>query len=159
MPPGPELLRRLLRTKDRMDRAPDEAWPIHRLARVSATSDAHFARSFKQAFGAPPHRYLLARRIERAVALLRETDLSVTEIALRTGWKSLGTFGRIFRDITGENPGNVRARERPLRLAREPMPECIARAARRPDLKTAVSEKRRERASRTMQVRSEETSP
>jgi transcriptional regulator GlxA family with amidase domain len=60
---------------------------------VSGVSEAHFARSFKQAFGVPPHRYLLTRRIERAAALLRETDLPVTEIAFQTGWGSLGTFG------------------------------------------------------------------
>src|ERR671927_323196 len=71
----PELLRRLLRAKDRMDAASHEAWPVHRLARVSGVSQAHFARSFKEAFGTPPHRYLLTRRIERAPALLRDTEL------------------------------------------------------------------------------------
>ncbi len=68
----PKLLRRLLRAKDRMDAASQEAWPVVRLARVSRVSAAHFARSFKQAFGVPPHRYLLTRRIERAAALLRQ---------------------------------------------------------------------------------------
>src|SRR3954464_3272891 len=96
----PELLRRLLRAKDRMDAASHEEWPVARLARVSHVSATHFARSFKDAFGVPPHRYLLTRRIERATALLRETDLSITEIAFQTGWQSLGTFGRTFRDIT-----------------------------------------------------------
>ncbi|MFN8575150.1 MAG: AraC family transcriptional regulator, partial [Gemmatimonadaceae bacterium] len=86
----PELLRRLLRAKDRMDAASHEDWPVQRLARVSGVSHAHFARSFKQAFGLPPHRYLLTRRIERAKTLLRDTDLSITEIAYRTGWESLG---------------------------------------------------------------------
>src|ERR687884_1247624 len=89
----PELLRRLLRAKDRMDAASHEAWPVGRLARVSGVSEAHFARSFKQAFGVPPHRYLLTRRIERATALLRDTGLSIPEIAFHTGWESLGTFG------------------------------------------------------------------
>src|SRR6516225_4654237 len=93
----PELLRRLLRAKDRMDAASHEPWPIRRLARVSCVSEAHFARSFKQAFGLPPHRYLLTRRLERATALLRDTDLPITQIALQTGWESLGTFGRTFR--------------------------------------------------------------
>ena len=83
--PAPELLRRLLRAKDRMDAASHEDWPVRRLARVSGVSEAHFARSFKQAFGVPPHRYLLTRRIERATALLRDTDLSITEIAFHTG--------------------------------------------------------------------------
>jgi len=100
----PELLRRLLRAKDRMDAASHEEWSVRRLARVSGAAEAHFARSFKDAFGVPPHRYLLTRRIERATALLRDTDLSITEIAFQTGWRSLGTFGRTFRDITGESP-------------------------------------------------------
>ena len=73
----PALLRRLLRAKDRMDAASEEEWPVERLASVSGVSDAHFARSFKEAFGVPPHRCLLTRRIERATALLREgTPLS-----------------------------------------------------------------------------------
>ncbi len=138
----PELLRRLLRAKDCMDRASHEQWPVERLARVSAVSPAHFARSFKMAFGVPPHRYLLSRRIERAVALLRESDLPITDIALQTGWISLGTFGRIFRDITGASPGAVRRSERAVRPAAG-VPECLSRAARRPRLNTAVLEKRR----------------
>ena len=108
----PELLRRLLRAKDRMDAASHEDWPVQRLARVSQVSEAHFARAFKQAFGVPPHRYLLTRRIERATALLRETDRPITEIVFETGWESLGTFGRTFRDVTGESPGAIRARSR-----------------------------------------------
>ncbi len=144
MSQNPELLRRLLRAKDRMDAAPHEAWPVRRLAQVSVVSAAHFAREFKRAFGLPPHRYLLTRRIERATALLRDTDLPITEIALRTGWSSVGTFGRIFRDITGASPGEIRVCEGAAPAhAREAMPECIARTADRPDLKTAVSEKRR----------------
>ena len=139
----PELLRRLLRAKDRMDGAPHEDWPIPRLADVSAVSAAHFARSFKEAFGVPPHRYLLTRRIERATALLRDTDLPITEIAFQTGWKSLGSFGRTFRDVTGENPGALRARERAAPHGRQQVPECVVRAAGRPDLRIAVSEKRR----------------
>src|SRR3569623_1720642 len=106
--PDPELLRRLLRAKDRMDAASNEDWPVPRLADVSGVSEAHFSRSYRQAFGVPPHRYLLTRRIERATALLRDTDLSITDIAFQTGWSSLGTFGRIFRDITGESPGTMR---------------------------------------------------
>lgn len=152
----PELLRRLLRAKDRMDGASDEEWPIHRLAQVSAVSSAYFARSFKEAFGVPPHRYLLTRRIERAVALLRDTDLPITEVAFQTGWKSIGTFGRIFRDITGENPGSLRNRERSAPHGHSPVPECIARAAHRPDLKIAVSEKRREKAAERMELQSKE---
>ena len=139
----PELLRRLLRAKDRMDVASHEAWPIRRLARVSAVSEAHFARSFKQAFGIPPHRYLLTRRIERATALLRDTELSITEIAFQTGWESLGTFGRTFHEVTGESPSAIRSRVRATAHALGRVPACIVSAAQRPDLTTAVSEKRR----------------
>lgn len=139
----PLLLRRLLRAKDQLDAASHEAWPVSRLAAVSGVSEAHFARSFKAAFGVPPHRYLLSRRIERAKALLRDTDEPVTEIALRTGWDSLGTFGRVFRDITGENPTDLRARERGETHALEDVPHCFVSAAHRPNLTMAVSEKRR----------------
>src|SRR3954454_23332930 len=107
----PLLLRRLLRAKDRVDAASHEEWPVERLARVSGVSEAHFARSFRDAFGVPPHRYLLTRRIERAKALLRDTDLPIIDIALQTGWNSLGTFGRIFRDIASESPTQLRNRE------------------------------------------------
>ncbi len=151
MTQSPELLRRLLRAKDRMDGASHEEWSIPRLAQVSAVSAAHFARSFKDAFGVPPHRYLLSRRIERAVALLHDTDLSITQVAFQTGWKSLGTFGRIFRDITGESPGSLRARGRSAPHAGGHVPECIVRATRRPDLRIAVSEKRRETAVERME--------
>ena len=141
--PRPDLLRRLLRAKDRMDAPPDQDWPIPRLAELSAVSPAHFARGFKQAFGLPPHRYLLTRRIERAAALLRDTDAPVIDIALQTGWRSIGTFGRIFRDITGESPGECRLRARYALDTRGGMPECVVRAVERPDLKSAVLEKRR----------------
>ena len=142
----PQLLRRLLRAKDRMDAASHEDWPVQRLARVSGVSEAHFARSFKQAFGVPPHRYLLTRRIERATALLRDTDLSITEIAFDTGWESLGTFGRTFRDVTGESPGAIRARARTAAHELGRVPGCFLSAAHRPDLTIAVSEKRRRQA-------------
>ncbi|NVM75690.1 transcriptional regulator GlxA family with amidase domain [Duganella sp. SG902] len=146
MTQSPLLLRRLLRAKDKMDGAPHEEWPVARLAEVSAVSPAYFAREFKKAFGLPPHRYLLTRRIERATALLRETDLPVTDIALQTGWTSLGTFGRIFRDITGASPGELRARQRAQPQPGARMPECVTRYALRPDLNIAVLEKRRMRA-------------
>lgn len=139
----PRFLRRLLRAKDRMDSAPNEEWPVTRLAQVSGVSQAHFARCFKDAFGVPPHRYLLTRRIERAKALLRDTDLLVTDIAFETGWNSLGTFSRVFRDVTGESPSELRERERSLPHAFEKVPHCFVSAAHRPHLKIAVSEKRR----------------
>ena len=126
-----------------MDSASHEEWPISRLAKVSGASEAHFARSFKDAFGVPPHRYLLTRRIERATALLRDTDLPITDIAFETGWNSLGTFGRVFRDIMGESPSELRAREKAAQRALTQVPHCFVRAAHRPNLTIAVSEKRR----------------
>ena len=152
----PELLRRLLRAKDRMDAASHEEWPVRRLARVSGVSAAHFARSFRQAFGVPPHRYLLTRRIERASALLRDTELSVTDIAFQTGWGSLGTFGRIFRDVTGHTPGAIRARARAAAGQLGQVPVCALSAAHRPDLRIAVSEKRRRAAGRIKASREKE---
>jgi len=143
----PELLRRLLRAKDRMDAASDQDWPVRRLARISGVSEAHFARSFKQAFGIPPHRYLLARRMERAIALLRDSDLSITEIAFDAGWESLGTFGRTVRDVIGESPGAIRARGSAATRGRGRIPGCFLSVAQRPHLTSAVSEKRRRTAS------------
>jgi transcriptional regulator GlxA family with amidase domain len=143
------LLRRLLRAKDRMDAASEEDWPVERLASVSGVSEAHFARSFKDAFGVPPHRYLLTRRIERAKALLRDTDTPILDIALDTGWSSLGTFGRVFKDVTGESPSELRARERSAAHELEQVPHCFVSAAYRPNLKTAVSEKRRQEGADT----------
>jgi transcriptional regulator GlxA family with amidase domain len=139
----PALLRRLLRAKDRMDLKSHEQWPVRRLARVAGISAAHFARSFSRAFGLPPHRYLLTRRIERATALLRETSLPITDIAFQTGWASLGTFGRTFRDVTGASPGAIRSRSKAAGHQLGAVPACILSAARRPNLNIAVSEKRR----------------
>jgi transcriptional regulator GlxA family with amidase domain len=147
MSQNPDLIRRLLRAKDRIDAAPHEEWPIERLAEISAVSEAHFSREFKKAFGAPPHRYLLTRRIERATDLLRSTDLAIIDIALQTGWQSIGTFGRVFRDITGESPGELRSRERSIQDAREFVPECVVRASQRENLTSSVLEKRRSTAS------------
>ncbi len=127
-----------------MDAASEEEWPVERLAAVSGVSEAHFARSFKDAFGVPPHRYLLTRRIERAKALLRDTDQPIIDIAFQTGWASLGTFGRVFRDITGQSPTELRAREQGGAHALEQVPHCFISAAYRPNLKSAVSEKRRQ---------------
>jgi len=142
----PALLRRLLRVKDRMDAASHEAWPVERLAEVSGVSKAHFAHSFKRAFGLPPHRYLLTRRIEQSVAMLRDTEQSVTEIAYATGWESLGTYSRIFRDITGLSPSAMRAQARAGAQPLDRVPACVVKAAQRPDLNIAVLEKRRREA-------------
>jgi transcriptional regulator GlxA family with amidase domain len=130
----PKLIRRLLRAKDRMDAASHEEWPVERLARVSGVSEAHFARSFKEAFGVPPHRYLLTRRLERATALLRDTDMPILGIALETGWNSLGTFGGTFRDVTGESPSAFRVRMKAASHELEPVPGCYLSAAHRPYL-------------------------
>jgi transcriptional regulator GlxA family with amidase domain len=129
-----------------MDAASHEEWPIARLASVSGVSEAHFARSFKDAFGLPPHRYLLTRRIEKATALLRDTDIPITEIAFDTGWSSLGTFGRTFRDITGKSPAEFRTADQAAAHELELVPACFVSAARRPNLNIAVSEKRRREA-------------
>jgi transcriptional regulator GlxA family with amidase domain len=160
-PQDPALLRRLLRARDRMDAASHEAWPVQRLAQVSGVSPAHFARSFRQAFGTPPHRYLLTRRIEQATALLRDSTLGITEIAFATGWESLGTFGRTFRDITGKSPSALRAELRAELRAAAPghaglVPACVLKAAQRPELATAVSEKRRREARGSMQASNKE---
>src|SRR5690606_3528473 len=149
MPADPKLLRRLLRARDRMDAASHEDWPVRRLAEVSAVSPSHFARELKPAYGLPPHRYLLTRRTERAAALLRETDLPVSDIAFQTGWSSLGTFGRVFREITGAHPGQLRLDARAAVQAPGLVPGCVLGAAHRPDLNIAVSEKRRRRAGGT----------
>ena len=139
-----------------MDAASHEAWPVQRLAQVSAVSEAHFARSFRQAFGVPPHRYLLTRRIERATALLRDSDRPITEIAFATGWESLGTFGRTFRDVTGESPSALRARVRAASHELGQVPACVVSAAHRPDLTIAVSEKRRRGATGTNKASTQE---
>lgn len=139
----PLVLRRLLRAKDRMDAASDQDWTVEKLASVSGISLAHFARSFRQAFGVPPHRYLLTRRVEQAKALLRDTDLSITDIAYQSGWSSLGTFGRTFHDVAGESPSAFRKRENALFHQLDRVPHCYVSAANRPDLTIAVSEKRR----------------
>jgi AraC-like DNA-binding protein len=112
--------------------------------KVSGASQAHFARSFRDAFGIPPHRYLLTRRVERAVALLRDTSLPIIDIALQTGWNSIGTFGRVFRDVTAENPSEVRRQMRLSPADLEQVPHCFVSAAHRPHLTIAVSEKRRQ---------------
>ena len=155
---APALLRRLLRARDRMDAASHEAWPVKRLAEVSGVSEAHFARSFKRAFGVPPHRYLLTRRIEQATTLLRDTELSITEIAFATGWESLGTFGRIFHDITGRSPRAMRLEAQANMPQLDRVPACVLKAAQRPDLTIAVLEKRRRAAKDTFGQSTKEVS-
>jgi transcriptional regulator GlxA family with amidase domain len=124
-----------------MDAHSEEDWPVERLAEISCLSPAHFARSFKAAFGIPPHRYLLSRRIERAKSMLRDTDEPITEVAFTAGWLSIGTFGRTFRDVTGSNPATERQILRNTDTPPE-IPICILKATERPQLKSAVLEKR-----------------
>src|SRR5699024_3835703 len=137
-----DLLRRLLRAKDRMDGHPDDDWPVARLARIACVSPAHFARAFRKAFGTSPHRYLLSRRIERARTLLRDTDVPITEVALAAGWLSMGTFGRTFRAVTADHPGGQRETLRRGEVPRQ-IPLCVLKAVERPQLQSAVLEKRR----------------
>ena len=113
-------LRRLLRARDAMDRDFAHPLDVASLASIACISESNFIRSFKAAFGETPHRYLQRRRIERAMFLLRTTDASVTDVCMRCGFSSLGTFSRTFSDIIGESPSAFRARgatsERSLRL-------------------------------------------
>ena len=125
--PQQQTNRLLLRARDAIDRDYARPLDVPALARIALASEAHFIRSFKAAFGETPHRYLQRRRIERAMALLRQTDASVSEVCLDVGFTSLGTFSRTFRGIVGESPSAYRARAE-LR----PVPNCIAMAWTRP---------------------------
>src|ERR1700759_2356574 len=99
----------MLRARDRMDRSYDKPRDVPALARIAYTSQAHFIRTFKQTFGETPHRYLQRRRLERAMALLREPDRPGTEICLEVGFPSLGTFSRTFARVLGMSPSAYRA--------------------------------------------------
>ncbi|MGY0385741.1 helix-turn-helix domain-containing protein [Nocardioides sp. WG-D5] len=127
MTPREDENRRLLRARDVMDRHYAERLDVAAVARVAHVSPAHFSRRFKAVFGETPHRYLQRRRIERSMALLRDTPTPVTEVALTVGFTSPGTFSRTFRDIVGTSPSGYRAR------AHSPaVPGCVARAWMRP---------------------------
>jgi AraC-like DNA-binding protein len=102
--------RRMLRARDAMDRDYARPLDIPALARIAYVSEAHFIRTFRATFGETPHRYLQRRRVERAMAALRETDLSVTDICFTVGFGSLGTFSRTFKEIVGESPAAFRKR-------------------------------------------------
>ena len=105
------LARHLLRVRDLIDRAYAGPLDIPALARSAYVSEAHFSRSFKAAFGETPHRYLLSRRMERAKALLRDGDVTVTEVCLGVGFTSLGSFSAQFRRFVGVSPNAYRNRE------------------------------------------------
>jgi AraC-like DNA-binding protein len=113
-----------------MDRCYAEALDVEALARSVHLSRAHFIRSFRDTFGEPPHRYLQRRRIERAMALLRDTDRTVTEICLDVGFISLGSFSATFRAIVGCSPSEYRERDWPRERAN--VPSCVTRAWDRP---------------------------
>jgi transcriptional regulator GlxA family with amidase domain len=110
-----------------MDRTYAEPLDVPRLARIAHISEAHFIRTFRATFGETPHRYLQRRRVERAMFLLWQSDLSVTEICLDVGFTSLGTFSRTFRAIVGESPSSYRARAEVRAV-----PNCFAMAWTRP---------------------------
>lgn len=119
--------RRLLRARDAMDHDYASPLDIPSLSRIALMSPAHFSRQFTATFGETPHRYLQRRRIERAMALLRDHDRSVTDIAVAVGYDSLGTFSRTFREITGRSPSEYRA-DAPALAA----PGCVVRRWTRP---------------------------
>src|SRR3982751_5496659 len=96
--------RHLLRAKDLADARYFEPLGVDALARAAGLSRAHFSREFRRAFGEPPHAYLLTRRLERAAALLRDTDRSVTDICLSVGLRSLGSFTTSFTRTYGVSP-------------------------------------------------------
>jgi AraC-like DNA-binding protein len=119
--------RRLLRARDAMDRDFAKPLDVPALARVAFMSPAHFSRQFRATFGETPHRYLQRRRIERACAMLRDTDETVTAIALAVGFDSLGTFSRTFAQIIGRSPTRYRATAVPLKA-----PVCFVKSWTRP---------------------------
>ena len=124
-----EDLARLRRARDRMDR--DYALPLDvpALARGAFMSPGHFQRSFRAAYGETPYAYLMTRRIERAKALLRRGDLSVTEVCMAVGCSSLGSFSARFTQLSGETPTAYRARDHGA-LAN--LPGCVVKDLTRP---------------------------
>jgi AraC-like DNA-binding protein len=127
--------RHLLRAKDLADARYFEPITVADLARTAGLSPAHFSRQFRRTFGEAPHQYLLTRRLERAAALLRNTDRAVTEICFAVGLTSVGSFITSFRRMYGVPPLAYRASyppaERHIRV-----PACIARAYGRPQNRT-----------------------
>jgi AraC-like DNA-binding protein len=123
--------RHLLRAKDLIDARYAEPLDVPALARAAKLSPAHFSREFRRAFGETPHQYLLTRRLERAAALLRSTDRSVTNICFTVGLRSLGSFTTSFRRAFGTTPTAYRAAHPPpthgIRI-----PTCVLLAYARP---------------------------
>jgi AraC-like DNA-binding protein len=123
--------RHLLRAKDLADSRYREVLDVPALARAAHLSPAHFSREFRRAFGETPHQYLLTRRLERAAALLRNTDHSVAEICLEVGLRSVGSFTTSFRRAYGLTPTAYRAAFPPA-STRVRIPTCVLQAYARP---------------------------
>src|SRR3954454_22924666 len=123
--------RHLLRAKDLADARYFEPLDVDDLARAAKLSPAHFSREFRRAFGEPPHQYLLTRRLERAAALLRDTDHSVADICFSVGLKSVGSFTSSFGRAYGKSPTAYRAGFPPA-ARRARVPSCVIRAYARP---------------------------
>ena len=127
--------RHLLRAKDLADARYFEPLTVDDLAGAAGLSRFHFSREFRRAFGESPHAYLLTRRLERAAALLRTTDRSVTDICLAVGMQSLGSFTTSFTRMYGAPPTAYRSAFPPASdLAR--VPTCVVRAYARPQRRT-----------------------
>jgi AraC-like DNA-binding protein len=127
--------RHLLRAKDLIDRRYRDPLDVATLADAAHLSRAHFSREFRRAFGEPPHQYLLTRRMERAAALLRNTDRSVADICMTVGLRSVGSFTSSFGRTYGVSPTAYRAAYPPAaNLAR--VPTCVLRAWARPQSST-----------------------
>lgn len=117
------------RARDLMDREYERPLDVAAIARTAFMSTAHFSRQFRATYGETPYAYLMTRRIERAKALLRRGDLSVTEVCMAVGCASLGSFSARFTQMVGETPSAYRARDHST-LAQ--VPGCIARDLTRP---------------------------
>lgn len=126
-----ENLAHLRRARDLMDREYAEPLDVAALARAALMSTAHFSRQFRAAYGETPYGYLMTRRIERAQALLRRGDMSVSEVCMAVGCTSLGSFSARFTQLVGETPTAYRARDHG---ALADVPGCIAKDATRPSL-------------------------
>jgi AraC-like DNA-binding protein len=122
-------LARLRRVRDRIDREYAQPLDVEALARDAHMSAGHLSRQFRLAYGEPPYSYLMTRRIERAMALLRRGDLSVTEVCFAVGCSSLGTFSSRFTDLVGVPPSVYR---RYAARATAGMPSCVAKQVTRP---------------------------
>jgi AraC-like DNA-binding protein len=122
-------LARLRRVRDRMDREYSQPLDVEELARGAGMSAGHLSREFRRAYGESPYSYLMTRRIERAMALLRRGDLSVTHICFAVGCSSLGTFSSRFTELVGVPPSVYR---RDAARATVGMPSCVAKQVTRP---------------------------